>query len=168
MYYVTYERDLSHMNASCHKYMSHVNYDWVMPHINESRHATYKWVPVSSRCMSRARNMRIQQHSEREDASHTWMRSCMSFLFYDEFLWIHHTILCKNRACLQSRPSNLVTGLCVPMSCRCMPRARKMRIQQHSWPRWPGRRSLFRPMLRGYTSKPVASRRRKMIWGGYG
>jgi len=34
--YVTYEWVMSHMNESCHIWMSHVTYEWVMSHMNES------------------------------------------------------------------------------------------------------------------------------------
>jgi len=39
---------MSHMNESCHKWMSHVTYEWVMSQMNESchiwmSHVTYEW-----------------------------------------------------------------------------------------------------------------------------
>jgi len=39
---------MSHMNESCHIWMSHVTYEWVMSHMNESchiwmSHVTYEW-----------------------------------------------------------------------------------------------------------------------------
>jgi len=48
MIYVTYEWVMSHMNESCHVWMSHVTYAWVMSHMNESCHvwmsnAIYEW-----------------------------------------------------------------------------------------------------------------------------
>jgi len=46
---VAYECVMSHMNESCHIWMSHVTYEWVMSHMNESCHiwmihVTYEWV----------------------------------------------------------------------------------------------------------------------------
>ena len=38
MSHVTYERVMSHMNESCLIWMRHVSYEWVMSHINESCH----------------------------------------------------------------------------------------------------------------------------------
>jgi len=45
----TYEWVMSHMNESCHIWMSHVTYEWVISHMNESchiwrSHVTYEWV----------------------------------------------------------------------------------------------------------------------------
>jgi len=47
--HVTYEWVMSHMNESCHIWMSHVTYESVMSHIHESchiwmSHVTYEWV----------------------------------------------------------------------------------------------------------------------------
>ena len=57
--YPEYEWVMSHMNESCHAWMSHVTYAWVMEHTNTSRHTsrgtfirlhayriyhTYEWV----------------------------------------------------------------------------------------------------------------------------
>jgi len=41
-------RHVTHMNESCHIWMSHVTYEWVMSHMNESchiwmSHVTYEW-----------------------------------------------------------------------------------------------------------------------------
>jgi len=49
MSHVTYEWIMSHMNESCHAWMSHATYQWVMIQISEScniwmSHATYEWV----------------------------------------------------------------------------------------------------------------------------
>ena len=49
MSHVTYEWVMSHMNASCHIWMRHIMYEWVMSRINESchiwmSHVTYEWV----------------------------------------------------------------------------------------------------------------------------
>jgi len=38
MSHVTYEWVMSHMNESCHIWMSHVTYEWVMSHVNQSYH----------------------------------------------------------------------------------------------------------------------------------
>jgi len=47
--HVTYEWVMSHLNESCHIWMSHVTYEWVMSHMNEScriwmSRISYKWV----------------------------------------------------------------------------------------------------------------------------
>jgi len=49
MSHVTYGWVMSHMNESCHVWMSHVKYGWVMSRMNESchvwiSHVTYGWV----------------------------------------------------------------------------------------------------------------------------
>jgi len=49
MRHVTYEWVMLHMNESRHIWMSHVTYEWVMSHMNESWHiwmsrVTYEWV----------------------------------------------------------------------------------------------------------------------------
>jgi len=38
MSHVTYEWVMSHLNESCHIWMTHVTYEWVMSHMNESCH----------------------------------------------------------------------------------------------------------------------------------
>jgi len=43
MSYVTCEFGMLRRNESCHIWMSHVTYEWVMSHLNESYH-TYEWV----------------------------------------------------------------------------------------------------------------------------
>jgi len=49
MSHVTYERVVLHINESCLIQMSHVSYKWVMSHMNEScliwmSHVSYEWV----------------------------------------------------------------------------------------------------------------------------
>jgi len=48
MSHVTYEWVMSHMNESCHIWMSHVTYEWVMSHMYEScpiRDICVAWLP---------------------------------------------------------------------------------------------------------------------------
>ena len=47
--FVAYEWVMSHMNESCHIWMSHVTYEWVMSHMNGSchiwmSHVIHEWV----------------------------------------------------------------------------------------------------------------------------
>ena len=61
MSHVTYEWVMSHMNESCLIWMDHVTYEWVMSHMNESRHiwmshVTYEWIM-----------------SHMKDSCHIWM-----------------------------------------------------------------------------------------------
>jgi len=40
MSHVTYEWVMSHLNESCHRWMGHVTFEWVMSHMNESCHTS--------------------------------------------------------------------------------------------------------------------------------
>jgi len=55
---------LSCMKESCHIWMSHVTYEWVMSHINESCHVTYEW--FNSQVMYE----RVMSHLKQ--SCHTW------------------------------------------------------------------------------------------------
>jgi len=71
MSHVTYEWVMSHMNESCHIWMSHITYEWVMSHMNKSchiwiRHDTYEWVM-----------------SHTNESCHIWM----SHVTYEWVLW---------------------------------------------------------------------------------
>jgi len=52
---------MSHVNESCHTWMSHVTREWVMPHVNESSHT---W-------MSHATREWVMSHVN--ESCHTWM-----------------------------------------------------------------------------------------------
>ena len=91
MSHVTYEWVMSHMNESCHIWMSHVTYEWVMSHTNESchmwmSHVICEWVTshTNESChiwMSRATHM--------HESCHIWM-SCATHMNESCHIWMGH------------------------------------------------------------------------------
>jgi len=84
---------MSHLNASCHMWMSHVTCEWVMSHVNASchvwmsyvtcewvmSHATCDWVMSHSKFVSRLCYVRSVSSCEWgmshvNETCHTWMR----------------------------------------------------------------------------------------------
>jgi len=86
---VTYEWVMSHVNESCHMWMSHVTYEWVMPHTNESchigmSHVTYEWIMshVNELChiwMRHVTHEHVMSHmmSHTNESCHLWISHVM-------------------------------------------------------------------------------------------
>ena len=75
MSHVTYERVTSHMNQSRHIWMSHVTYEWVTSHMNESRHiwmshVTYEWVTSH---MNASRHIWISRSTWMSHLKYAWV-----------------------------------------------------------------------------------------------
>jgi len=85
MSHVTYEWVVPHMNESCHIWMSHVTYEWVMSHMNKSHHiwmshVTYEWV-VS--------HMNESCHIWMSPITYEWVMSHMNESCH---IWMSHSI----------------------------------------------------------------------------
>ena len=85
----TYEWIVSHINESCHIWMSHVTYEWVMSHMNEwfhiwISHVTYEWVTSH---MNEPCHIWMSHVTYEWVMSHTWM-GVMSQI------WMSHTYEC--------------------------------------------------------------------------
>jgi len=78
---VTHEWVMSHMNESCHTWMSHVSHEWVMSHMNESchtwmSHVTHDWAMshMTEPChtwLSHVTHECVMLHMN--ESCHTWM-----------------------------------------------------------------------------------------------
>jgi len=90
MSHVTYEWVMSHMNESCHIWMSHVTYEWVMSHMNAACHIWMsqqhlKVIYVTCVCCTRVM-MHVTYEWVMNASCHTWMRH----VTYEKVIWKSH------------------------------------------------------------------------------
>jgi len=89
--HVTYEWVLSHMNESCHIWMNHVQYEWVMSHMNESYHAWMSHVPYTREWSTNPKGVAIvtyeQVMSHMNESCHIWV---MSHINDSCCIWMGH------------------------------------------------------------------------------
>ena len=80
-----------HMNESCHMWMSHVTYEWVMSRMNEScqiwmSHVTYKWV-MSHLWMSHVTHTNQLFHIRISHVRYDWVMSHFRCKQFEISIW---------------------------------------------------------------------------------
>jgi len=93
MSHVTYKWVMSHINESCHIWISHVTYVWVLSHMNKSchiwmSHVTYEWVMshIHESCRMESVMSHRGKHTHRVPGAHTAeLVPCHIWLVY--FTW---------------------------------------------------------------------------------
>jgi len=111
MSHVTYEWVMSHMNESCHIRMSHVTYEWVMSHLNESCHIWTSQLTYEQSChiwTSHVTHEWVMSHTN--ESCHIW--TSLWPIRIPSFLCLSHTCHYSPYRC-RTHKSTSSTVICV-------------------------------------------------------
>jgi len=114
MSHVTYEWVMSRMNESCHVWMSHVTYEWVMSRMNESCHILISHVPYAWVVQKAKASWLCSMGHVKYASNYVTYESVMSCMNESCSLWMSHFTLAwfmSHRFFLQEAKASLLAAM---------------------------------------------------------